>query len=547
MTATVLGEGIVKISIIFAIAMAANRLLRRRSAALRHWVLAAAFVSAAAAPALERIVPAWQLPILPGVSQARARPLAQPKPVDTPEPHNAPAPAASPDTASNGSAVSLLVRLWFVGAALGLLTLAAGLTRLAVVASSARPVVAGPWRSTVEACALEYGLSRSVRVLHSDHPSLLVTWGLFRPRILVPRHAQEWSAERIRIVVLHELAHIGRGDWAVQMLAEIVRAVNWFNPFVWVACHRLRDESEHAADDAVLNRGVDGAAYASELLALARTFVPQRHSWLPAPAIARSSSLERRVRAMLNARVNRRPATRAARASAAAALIGVAVAIASAQSVFSSFAGVIRDQTDGLLPNVKIVLTHTSSGAKYEVRSNAAGRFEFVGLQPGLYTFETELMGFQKLRGTLEIGGQNVERDVQLQVGSLEETVSVRANSPEPTTRASSRASRAVSCTAPQAADPGIGGNIRAPHKLVHVVPQYPASLAVLKQGGLVVLDALIGADGTIRELRTVSSTHPDFEIAAADAVRQWEFSQTLLNCLPVEVAMKVTVRFVAE
>ena len=68
-----------------------------------------------------------------------------------------------------------------------------------------------------------------------------------------------------------------------------------------------------------------------------------------------------------------------------------------------------------------------------------------------------------------------------------------------------------------------------------------------MKQGGDVVLDARIEADGTIREVRTVSSTHPDFESAAAEAIRQWEFSETLLNCSPVEVEMRVTVRFIAE
>jgi len=61
------------------------------------------------------------------------------------------------------------------------------------------------------------------------------------------------------------------------------------------------------------------------------------------------------------------------------------------------------------------------------------------------------------------------------------------------------------------------------------------------------VLDALVGKDGTIRDVRAMSSTHPDFELAAVDAVRHWAFSQTLLNCVPVEVAMKVTVNFIGQ
>ena len=57
----------------------------------------------------------------------------------------------------------------------------------------------------------------------------------------------------------------------------------------------------------------------------------------------------------------------------------------------------------------------------------------------------------------------------------------------------------------------------------------------------------MIGTDGTIRDVQTRSSPHPEFAAAAASAIRQWEFSETLLNCVPVEVQMRVTVRFVAD
>ena len=256
---------------------------------------------------------------------------------------------------------------------------------------------------------------------------------------------------------------------------------------------------------------------------------------------------------MLNARINRTPATRAARILTGVALVAIAAAIASSQGVFSSFSGVVYDQLNGLLPNVKIVLTHAQTGAKYEIRSDSTGRFEFVGLQQGQYTLETELMGFMALRGSLEINGQNVQRDVRLRVGSLQETVSVRA----PGTGESAEArswrnpwppSTTVACSpAAPGATGGIGGNLRPPTKLANTQPQYPSSPGATKQGGVVVLEALIGEDGTIRDVRTVSSTHPDFELAAVDAVRQWEFSQTLLNCVPVEVSMKVTVNFIVD
>jgi protein TonB len=62
---------------------------------------------------------------------------------------------------------------------------------------------------------------------------------------------------------------------------------------------------------------------------------------------------------------------------------------------------------------------------------------------------------------------------------------------------------------------------------------------------GEVKLEAVIGTEGSVSFVRVLSGqVHPDFAIAAADAVRQWRFTPTLLNGQPVEVVMTVTVTF---
>ena len=189
-------------------------------------------------------------------------------------------------------------------------------------------------------------------MLQSERRALLFTWGFLRPAVVIPSDALGWTGDRIRVVLVHELAHIKRGDWLIQIVAETIRAACWFNPIIWIACRRLRLESERAADDAVLDRGVDGVAYATHLVDLARAFAPLDHTWLPAPAILRASNFERRISAMLNARVNRRPMSRAARVLTAAAVSALAVPIGSAQGVFSTFSGAVYDPLNGLLPGV---------------------------------------------------------------------------------------------------------------------------------------------------------------------------------------------------
>jgi protein TonB len=127
------------------------------------------------------------------------------------------------------------------------------------------------------------------------------------------------------------------------------------------------------------------------------------------------------------------------------------------------------------------------------------------------------------------------DRAITLQVGTVQETITVserRSPAQVPAAAAGPRPLR-------------VGGNIRAPRKLVDVHPVYPASMRESGREGVVPIEAIIGQDGAVTSVRVVSAqVHPDFAIAAVDAVRQWKFSPTLLNGAPVEVVMTVSVAF---
>ena len=546
-------ETTLKSSLVVLAALVAVACLGRRSAALRHWILSAAIVAATVSPVLGLVTPSWRVPL---GAITRPQLIAA---VVTPAPARRPAQPAT-DTgrhqeaanASTASAAVLVSNAWLAGAGASILILLIGLGRLTWVASTARPVETGPWAITAGEVAHEYGLRCPVVILQSDHPALLVTWGFVQPKVILPRTAQDWTGERIRVVLAHELAHVKRGDWLIQMVAEIARAGYWFNPVMWIACRRLRLESEQATDDVVLHAGINGSEYASHLLELARAF--SRHgAWLPAPAIARPSSLERRVSAMLNDRVNRAPITRVARAGIVAALSAVAIAIASAQGAFSTFSGTVFDPLNGYLPNVTMTLTNSQSGAKHEIHSDRTGHFEFVGLPPGAYSLEAILPGFSVLRGSLDLTGRDVQRDVTLKIGSLEETISVWASRggastspalPPVARRPVPDKFAAMKTCSDRSSAGSMGGNIRQPTKVIDVKPLYPAQLAEAGTGGVFVFAARIGTDGAISDLQTTSGTNPDLEVAAANAIRQWEFTPTLLNCVAVEVPMTITVSF---
>jgi len=89
------------------------------------------------------------------------------------------------------------------------------------------------------------------------------------------------------------------------------------------------------------------------------------------------------------------------------------------------------------------------------------------------------------------------------------------------------------------------GGNIKQRRKTKSAAPVYPSVLQEAGLEGVVKLDVLIDTEGHVSSVRVLNSlVHPAFADAAATAVKQWEFTPTLLNGVPVEVAMTVSISF---
>jgi TonB family protein len=444
--------------------------------------------------------------------------------------------------------VPLVIAVWLAGAAVSLLVLVTGLARLAWLASRARRLESGTWVDVADDIASDLGMRRPVRLLESDHPSLLVTWGVWQPKVLLPAAARTWPRERVAIVLRHELAHIRRGDWLVQLAGEALRTAYWFNPLMWIACSRLRQESEQACDDEVLTSGVPGTDYAGHLVDLARQLKAGAAPRLPAPAIARSSSLERRVRAMLDARLVRTPLSRVGHAAVAALLLTFTAGLAAAQKSPAVLSGTVIDEGGAPVPGAAVVLSNARTQAKFEVRSSDFGKYEFVPLPPDEYTLSVSLPGFKKNEATVTLAGKATSHLSILRLGELQETITVRGG-PSTSAQNPGRPAQEYSrtgfltdmknCTASAS-----GGRVRPPRKIKDVKPVYPDTARDAGTTGTVLLKATITTDGTVRDVQVVKSVSPDLDGAAIEAVRQWLFDGTLLNCNPVEVTMNVGISF---
>ena len=136
-----------------------------------------------------------------------------------------------------------------------------------------------------------------------------MTWGTFRPRILLPEAAEDWSREQLDTVLLHELAHIRRADCLAQCISQLACAVHWFNPLVWVGAWRQGAEGERATGDLVIASGTRPSEYAKTLLEIVAAVDTAQAPSLAAVAMARARTVEKRILTVLDSSVNRKKPT----------------------------------------------------------------------------------------------------------------------------------------------------------------------------------------------------------------------------------------------
>ncbi|HEU4406457.1 MAG TPA: penicillin-binding transpeptidase domain-containing protein, partial [Polyangiaceae bacterium] len=268
-------------ALVAALALLALVPLGRASASLRHGVLLLALGALALLPLASALLPAWRValgPLPEAVSglvvDESTRPLAAAPPSPrAPSPAALAAPAAGPGAparagsplAARGGALTLL---WAAGALFFLARLGGAQAKAVAIVRRARPLAGGAWAADVARAARLVGV-RPPRVLVSDEVGGPAVAGLARPALLLPPAALGWGPALRQAVLLHELAHLRRGDLQTNLLAGFVKALHWFDPLVWALARRLHHERELSADAFALRAGVRPSSYAESLLAVA--------------------------------------------------------------------------------------------------------------------------------------------------------------------------------------------------------------------------------------------------------------------------------------
>lgn len=317
-----LGFGIVlKATVVLCAASLLALLFRRASAAARYAIWSAAFVVLFMLPVVSMVLPSWNLELsgqdrefsTSGVHSTVVS-TANPTRVNAPELIGGMQQEAAVDRGATSAfsasiveaVVVLLLLLWFCGTIFMLLRLALHLYRVDKITLRALGDDQREISRLSASVIASTGIRRSVRVVVSNEVSMPLAYGVVNPAIIIPAAAREWSPDQMRSVLLHELAHIARWDYLVHIIVEIVRALYWPNPIVWLAARRSAAERERACDDFALRQGTPSSEYASHLLGIARLQVDQ---CVPISAVigAGEPGLVNRIRHVTNEKLDRSP------------------------------------------------------------------------------------------------------------------------------------------------------------------------------------------------------------------------------------------------
>jgi beta-lactamase regulating signal transducer with metallopeptidase domain len=131
---------------------------------------------------------------------------------------------------------------------------------------------------------------RRVRLLVSDDLRVPAALGFFRPAVVLPAWTlRELSTEELKVIVLHELAHLRRWDDWTNLAQKFVKALFFFHPAVWWIDSRLSLEREIACDDLVLQQTSSARAYAGSLISLSEKMLGEKLRMAKAFALAQGA------------------------------------------------------------------------------------------------------------------------------------------------------------------------------------------------------------------------------------------------------------------
>ena len=550
---------IFKPTLILMSVAALSMLLRRRSAAVRHAVWILAMVSVILLPLAVLIVPQLEWSVLPDTSTSVMFLSIQ----------NASSQAAQeiwPAATYSAKTARLHPEfVWGLVITFLLLRLVLATTAVKRMTKTAVVIADDNWRKHLSELSDAFLIRRPVRLLFSDKQICPMTWGVRNHTILLPSSARQWSDERCRLVLAHELAHVKRTDGLLQLFVQIVCSVYWFNPLVWYAAHRIRIERERACDDRVLSLGAEAVDYADHLVQVVRGLRTRRALSFASVSMAQPSQLESRLVSILDSGMRRRTLSKtgtillctfAGLLTITVAAIGIAAAVplppvfvsavkfTPAVAKPESTAQRTRIGNGNAIPNSAVIPPQVLEPSKPEyTQEGVEANIEGIVTLEGHVDIKGEVSRLRVIKG---LGYGLDQKAIDAVLGwkfrpALRNGAPVEAITQIEVDFRIPAWYRAVSTEEPAVR---IGPGVTPPTVISRVEPQYTPEARAAKYRGTVVVAATIHKDGTLTVNEVIQELDYGLTPNAIEALEQWKFKPGMRNGEPVPVSLKIEVNF---
>src|SRR5687767_8834551 len=162
------------------------------------------------------------------------------------------------------------------------------------------------WRVFIQKVAVQMGIRKTVHIWVSEFITSPVTIGFLKPVILMPLAAiNHLSVQQMESVLLHELSHIRRHDYLINLIINFIRTILYFNPFVKAFVRIIEKEREKSCDETVLQFQYNSYDYATALLTLEKTNHTDQKIFI-LPASGHKNDLLSRIEAIVGIRKKKR-------------------------------------------------------------------------------------------------------------------------------------------------------------------------------------------------------------------------------------------------
>jgi len=372
----------------------------------------------------------------------------------------------------------------------------------------------------LEECRQSMRIWTVVGLVVTDRVKSPILFGFIRPRILLPSDlARDLPPERLRYVLLHELAHLKRRDILTGWILAFLQALHWFNPLVWWAFSRIRFDRELACDEQALSRipNEERRHYGDVLIGMLERFNHIHHLPAIAGILENKKQLKRRL---VMIRKFRRPA----------------------RSEIIAFTALLAVLSIALLTEPRPLLSQFQSNEQSDYASTVSEIAIMDGDEDKLALGDMKVAEFYLERGNIAAALKRLQHIVE-NYKNFKYMDAVLERIDELYNRLGEESDQTF-INSGETYGGGMPDGLLPPEILFRLNPIYTEEARAAKIQGIVVLQVLIRKDGAVDVIEVLQGLGYGLDEAAIDAMTDWRFSPATHDGVPIDITADIEIKF---